>query len=353
MFLLANRVNIHFENSLAGLESRQNEQFDFIHFLIEKSETPLYTKIVFNSEYLEHLDELGFQTNFTAQAEQISDWWAMDTDSKLCHQLNSKIFVYEFLKSKNLVGSESVIVHNEDELRQVPLDFQLIRLNYSVSGKGTFLRGDRRVKKFPCLVTRLKERQFDIGTKVFKDGIVPYINLVDRFFCFRGQLFLQDEWLSKRIPLLSKIEEKATILKQALKEEFNVEEIQFDSFIYQEEGVEKIEFAHEFNYRRTMGDLYHRIKEMSLIKSPFAFISFLMLPKDCDFLATKNTLSNEGILLLSPLKRGLNIFVLEGNSFEQIHRKIDCLYQILGLSKKAVYNDLIATIARVIQVNEH
>lgn len=354
MGIRANRVNINFEDQVNNPNNTYDGSFDYIYFLISDETIPLYSQIEFSDEYLEHLKFLGFRTEFVASADEVLDWWAPRSEPDIVNKLNSKVFVHEYLHSNQIAHPDAHVVHSMSELDNVESQYNLIRLEYSVAGKGTFLRNSRKIKHFPVLVTELKNRQLDIGTKFHSNGFFHYINIVDSSFCFRGQLFISNEKHSEKFSnLLSQLSQMAEKLQRSIRKDFSIKEFQCDSFVYEASDGLQLEFSHEINYRHTMADIYHQLIQKELVTAPFAFLAFVILKQDCEFLSVKKSFETLRILTLSPLKKGMNIFLIEADKVEQLYQKIDFLYSKLGLSKKAVYNDSVNMLKRALLLNEH
>jgi hypothetical protein len=354
MEAVANRVNIHFENKLAGKKVSHSSSFDFIYFLLNNDSTPLFTQERFEDAYLEHLSQLGFQTNYTNCADVIKDWWVREESSEITKKLNSKVYLLDLLNKHDLTDSESVIVSNKNEFDLQASNFNLIREEYSVSGRGTYKVGEGTPKVFPVILTNHKNRICDIGTRVCEGVKSHYFNLVDSQFCFRGQYFDEKKiFKSRNQELFNKLDVLTHKLDQVLTNEFSALNYQIDSFIFKENGKLHLEFAHEINYRRSMGDIYLNLKSRSLIKHPCASLVFLFLPKRLDFTEVVSKFSAaDSILPLSPMKKGLNLFFIQGDDPQDLIQKLEGICQEVGLSKKAVYNDLVQIIKRVSLIDE-
>ena len=309
----ANRVNIHFENRLAGSQYLRGN-FDFIYFLLNKDDIPLFSDIIFDTNYLSFLNNLGFKTNVTNCASSIKDWWVENESCSLTNKLNSKIFLQNYLRENEIFESDSFVVNTLEEINKFGPEYNLIREEYSVSGRGTYLRSQKQPTKLPVILTKLKKRICDIGAKVQDDQIQTYFNLVDRKFCFRGQFFDQNNLFKKKHnKIFQKLEIDAANLFNHIKNDFNVKNIQFDSFLYNDNGSLQLEFAHEINYRKSMGDVYYSLNERGIIRKNYVLLLYLIFPESLDFATVIKKLDTEikksGILTLSPMLRGLNLFL--------------------------------------------
>lgn len=348
MIPIANRVNIHFENKLAG-QKISGGNFDFIYFLLNDNQVPLYSDLHFDKSYLSFLNELGFKTEFTDTADSIQNWWVKDEASEKTKKLNSKTFLIKYLHEKNIFKSESYIAFNLNEFKSCDPSFDLVREEFSVSGRGTYFKADKVPCKFPVILTKHKNRICDIGVRVRNGAAQVYFNLVDNKFCFRGQLFdRKDLFKQKYSHLFNELDLATNKLIGHIRKDFQVDDFQFDSFIYEENGEHKLEFAHEINYRRSMGDTYFALNAKGLVDKDNALLLYLMFPKAMSFSESltklKTEIENRQILLLSPLSKGLNLFFLQAENSNQNSTNLDRLYRELGLERKAVYNDIVKKI---------
>lgn len=359
LILNSRKVNIHFESEISKQKINNKVQFDFIYFLLNNDDVPLNTKIDFESEYITFLESLGFHPHFIKSNEPAENWWVPDPTSEITKKYNSKVFIHQFLKENEITVPNGVVVHHVNELEEYRDKYDLIRQEYSVSGRGTFLIQDApKNLRYPLILAKKRERILDFGLFGNSNKFDWYLTLVDDRFCFRGFLISNDE-LKHNLEismLLDLAKQKFTSLFHRIQEDDLIESIQVDSFLYTDNGKLELEFCHEVNFRKSMSLLINAVKTKSLAKMKWNAI--LLLPCTAklpfgDLLKKweKHIALNE-IIPLSPITKGLSLFLINFDSLARLDQIVDSIARVIGNGNDSVYNETLKLIKRLVTLHE-
>lgn len=353
------KVNIHFESEISNQKINNKVQFDFIYFLLNSDDIPLNTKIKFESEYLNFLESLGFNPQFVDSSDHIENWWVPDPSSEMTKKYNSKVFIHKFLQENKITVPNGVVVHHINEFERNRDEYNLLRLEYSVSGRGTFLIQEApKNLRYPLILAKKRERVLDFGLFGNANKYDQYLTLVDDRFCFRGFLISNNELKHNRevSALLDLARQKFISLSHLIQEIDSVESIQVDSFLYSDNGKLELEFCHEVNFRKSMSLLINAVNNKNLVKKNWSAI--LLLPSSTELpfgeLLKKWEIEiglNE-IIPLSPITKGLSLFLVNFDEVNRFDEITDLLARVLGNRNNSVYNEISKLIKRLVTIHE-
>jgi hypothetical protein len=315
------KVNADYEAVLFGHKSLPviNEAIEFLAFFLEMR--PLYTKKKYSSTYLNHVEHFTGRKPQIVQEGTFENWWGPLVDRELEKKLNSKEMSARLSKERGWCSDTYILTYLDD----LPvLDKAYLAKNpYGMSGQNFSMVSSERLSQLEVMLKNGKvilepflARKYDFSHYIFPNGIrICYQNLVDKKFQYKGSIFQDytrpeitqlpfysivdaDEWESFQFIL----DEIVACYQGQMSGGFSI-----DSFIYQENGKNKIRALSEVNYRRTMGQVAF---ELSLKFGGLRKWSRLVLIKSLglDFLELKNKLApiewspenSRGVILLSP-----------------------------------------------------
>lgn len=244
-------------------------------------------KCFLSSTHSYSLEDIHFLTKSTGAEPLISSktkpqeqifWWGKLENKDLERKINSRLFIFDEARRLRLLPSETMIINNDSELKELPSDY-LLKTEGAMSGKGIIKIELSSKKKmiFPLIAEPLFNRSKDFSCYVFNSEkkIIFYQNIVDEHFQFRGTLLgegniselmesSQEENLLESFP--SKVKEiHDYILKQGATGDFSM-----DSFLYSKNDRTSLYGLTEINYRKTMGWVTWKLKNR--FNSPWVFL---------------------------------------------------------------------------------
>ncbi len=321
----------YIENSASSIKIIR--EFEFIFFLINKENCILKNCRAYDKNYLNKLRSLDFIIpQLLPEASQAESWWGNRHDYTIEQKLNSKITSAQIAGKNNWGFFSGKIVRNTAEIEEhLKIHPQyllwIIKRPHSFSGIGHYQLKSDSLNKFiiekilteEVLLEPLHKRVFDIGTTfVIENGEIKSHFMVENFISAHGgfkggtgcsnvdkfKKYIQDKY-SYSLDELEVVTKKiaAEYLKLGA-----VNNIQIDSFVYEEDNLLKLYPLVEVNYRKTMGlviqnlaDKYPECERISwFVKSQKE------ITEEKDFYASNGEmvrLSPEGTHFMSYLKK--------------------------------------------------
>lgn len=239
-----------------------NHSIEFLALYLE--ELPLYSTKTYHQNFLRHVEELSGHAPIITQKGKAQNWWGQLQNLDLERKLNSKEF-------SSCFSRDCQIITSIEELNLIPNLSYIAKNPYSMSGQDmiVFRENDKsrlsdlfkKVKKI--IVQPFYDRAWDFSHYILPNGeLICYENMVDEHFQYRGTIFsnLQDPTIYNlpffhHIPLFfweNFLNQRDEIIKfvQSLGGNSG---FSLDSFIYREDGENRIYTLCEINYRKTMG----------------------------------------------------------------------------------------------------
>lgn len=253
-------------------------EFEYIFFLVNKDECILKNARDYEKNYLNKLRGLDFVIpQLNPRATNTVSWWGNRHNYTIEQNLNSKITSAELGAKKNWGFYQGALVKSSDEVVEHIAKFPqhknwILKRPHSFSGIGHYQFNSENINKFimskiilgEVLLEPLYKRVFDIGTTfVVVDGIIERQFMVENINSanggFKGGVGASTLEKFKKY-ILEKYDYNLDELDQITKEIARsyldmgaINNIQIDSFIYEEDGVLKLYPLVEVNYRKTMG----------------------------------------------------------------------------------------------------
>jgi hypothetical protein len=266
----------HTEDSVANLKIIR--EFEYIFFLVNQENCILKNARDYEKNYLNKLKGLDFVIpQLDPREKNTTSWWGNRHSYSIEQNLNSKITSADlgvknnwgFYKGALVQSSDEVVVH----IKQFP-EYQnwIIKRPHSFSGIGHYQFNSENINKFimnkiilgEVLLEPLYKRVFDIGTTfVVVDGIINRQFMVENINSSNGgfkggvgantldkfKKYIFDKYNYS----LDELENITKLIAQSYLEMGAINNIQIDSFVYEEDGILKLYPLVEVNYRKTMG----------------------------------------------------------------------------------------------------
>lgn len=264
------------EDSVSNLKIIR--EFEYIFFLVNKNECTLKNARDYEKNYLNKLKTLDFFIpQFNPRATNAISWWGNRHNYSTEQILNSKITSAELGVKNNWGFYCGAIVKSSDEVEDHVKKFPqyknwIIKRPHSFSGIGHYQFNSDNMNKFimsktiqgEVLLEPLYKRVFDVGTTfVIEDGIINRQFMVENINSanggFKGGVGASSLDKFKKYILekydydLSELEETTKDIAQKYLDMGAINNIQIDSFVYEEDGHLKLYPLVEVNYRKTMG----------------------------------------------------------------------------------------------------
>lgn len=264
------------EDSTANLKIIR--EFEYIFFLVNNEECILKNARDYEKNYLNKLKGLDFVIpQLSSRAVNAVSWWGNRHNYAIEQNLNSKITSAELGAKNNWGFYQGALVKSSDEVIDHVKKFPqytnwIIKRPHSFSGIGHYQFNAENINKFimnkiilgEVLLEPLYKRVFDIGTTFeVSDGIINRQFMVENINSanggFKGGVGASTLDKFKKY-ILEKYDYNLDELEQITKEIARsyldmgaINNIQIDSFVYEEDGVLKLYPLVEVNYRKTMG----------------------------------------------------------------------------------------------------
>jgi hypothetical protein len=253
-------------------------EFEYIFFLVNQENGILKNARDYEKNYLNKLKGLDFVIpQLDPRAKNAESWWGNRHSYSIEQNLNSKITSAELGRKNNWGFYKGALAKSSEEveahIKQFP-EYKnwIIKRPHSFSGIGHYQFNSENINKFimnkiilgEVLVEPLYKRVFDIGTTfVVKDGIIDRQFMVENINSanggFKGGVGAStlDKFkkyiLEKYSYSLDELEQITKEIAQNYLDMGAINNIQIDSFIYEEDGALKLYPLVEVNYRKTMG----------------------------------------------------------------------------------------------------
>ena len=259
------KVNADYESVLFKNKPlpKINEALEFLAFFLD--ERPVVTSKNYSDDYLRYIESIiGRRPKMISQGNS-ENWWGPLENIELEKKLNSKEMSAGF-------NQDSYVVCSLCDLPDLTGKTFLAKNPYGMSGQNFSLVEEGRLENLEVMLKNGKvvlepffDRLFDFSHYVYPNGVrVCYENIVDKKFQYRGSVFRDyTRPIPENLSFYEKVDAKEwsnfsekldQIIKlystNDLKSGFSV-----DSFVYRENGEEKIRALSEVNYRKTMGQI--------------------------------------------------------------------------------------------------
>ncbi len=266
----------YIENSPASLKIIR--EFEYVFFLINKENCILKNSRSYDKNYLNKLRGMDFVIpELKAEATNAESWWGNRHDYATEQILNSKLTSAKLAQENNWGFFHGALVKNtseiEEHLKKYPEYINwIIKRPYSFSGIGHYQFKSDTLNKFildkilvgEVLLEPLYKRVFDIGTTfIAKNGIIERQFMVENINSphggFKGGVGSCNvdkfkKYISGKYDFsLEELENTTKEIANAYLKLGAINNIQIDSFVYEEDGKLKLYPLVEVNYRKTMG----------------------------------------------------------------------------------------------------
>lgn len=264
------------EDSVSNLKIIR--EFEYIFFLVNQENCILKNARDYEKNYLNKLKGLDFIIpQLDPRAKNAESWWGNRHSYSIEQNLNSKITSAELGVKNNWGFDKGAFVKSSEEveahIKQFP-EYKnwIIKRPHSFSGIGHYQFNSENINKFimnkiilgEVLLEPLYKRVFDIGTTFeVVDGIINRQFMVENINSanggFKGGVGAStlDKFkkyiFEKYSYSLVKLEQITKEIAQNYLDMGAINNIQIDSFIYEEDGALKLYPLVEVNYRKTMG----------------------------------------------------------------------------------------------------
>lgn len=272
--------NSDFEDFLATektdyqiISTKRNQELEY--FILWLENKPLYTTKTYAKDYLDFIISVKQEDVLLTKDKTHTTLWCQSLDEPdKQKQLNSKLTSCEFAIKEDLAHAKTQIVTcstqiNPESIYKDPL---------GVSGIGIW-KGNEHQEKISTLMAQrnlisepLLERTFDMSTCVLEGEDFLYQNHIDEQFQYKGATlglkFSSVSWYDQYQKDVGKIKKYYNEL--GIKPPYSI-----DSFIYKEDGIEKLYSLSEVNARKSMG--YIAIMLWKKYFNKFRYCSFKMI----------------------------------------------------------------------------
>lgn len=284
--MIPDLVNIDYEYELfdpnykAQKYLKYIKEFEYV-YLLTKS-TYLFNKCNYEDSYLKHLEKLGFKIpKMTSESVRFNNWWGGLKNLSLEKKLNNKIDNLKIVKELGNLPSKCVIIQNERELLPNLSGNQkwILKNPYLMAGRGFTTFEDYNIPKeiqYPCILNPFFNRILDIGCLIdIKNNSFQFVENTNNLKGqFEGGVIYSDinqqlisiekRFGTKGVDAFYNLRKILIELAKNLKEEYGIDKIQVDSFLYTDgKGIHLYPIV-ELNYRKTMGiillEIMHQLK---------------------------------------------------------------------------------------------
>jgi hypothetical protein len=258
-----------------------NESLEFLLFFLESD--PVYSSKKYEKEYFDYVEQMTTRRPQLTTSGDFENYWGTLKNIERERWWNSKITSTKLIIDRGWC-SDTFIINNKNDLSLIdPNKTYLIKDPFGMSGQkfsviGPQLSMSEKELIFNTFLNRgmfilepFLKRVYDFSHYVYPNGkIIFYQNFIDQKFQYRGTYFHHlrksepeslifysgienSEWSENK----KKWDEIHTFLSQ----HENQSGYSVDSFVYLEDGKNKIRPMSEINYRRTMGRVAFEIAE--------------------------------------------------------------------------------------------
>jgi hypothetical protein len=298
--------------------NKQNQEFEY--FLLWLESEALYTQKVYDLNYIDFIKQ--FKTVIIENDKsQIKLWCSEIWDKEKQRLENSKIKSAEFGIANKLNHPKTKIIQSHDEVCEG--DF-IYKEEYGVSGVGTWKKSTlpKRVS-YPLIKDPLLKRTFDFSTLIDGEKQIVYQNHIDNSFQYKGTTvglkFDYFEWYPEYL-------ENIKIIKkhyESIKGPWSI-----DSFLYQEDNIEKVYCLSEVNARKTMGYITLKLKESLFPNFKYTRLRIISNKKIKNNFNHSIVYENfeKKIIALSPHGNVFSVFLIAENSLGELNELEDELF---------------------------
>lgn len=310
--------------------NKKNQEFEYLILWLEEEE--LYTTKKYESDYLSFIEKnKDSKPKITTNKSKVKLWCQNTDDKKLQRVLNSKRTSTKFAIENNFAHPETKICVEGEKIK----DNFLYKDPLGMSGIGIW-KGSQHKDKISSFLKNKKmieepllERTFDIGCCVLEGENVFYQNHIDEYFQYKGTT------LGLSLEKLNWFEEykrKIEMIKKHYREIGIRGPYSIDSFLYKENGIEKLYALSEVNARKTMG--YTAIKLWEKYFPMKRYCSFkIIAQRDLKTVIDHNKIFerfNGEVIPLSPNGNIFFTYLIGADSIHDLHElEDDLLFTLL------------------------
>lgn len=307
--------------------SKVNQEFEYLIHWLEPTKNVFTTKI-YKQKYLDYLAEQTGESLKTSSQGAPELFCQRFVDVEKLKKIQNKINLFLHLKEKKIIKHYGKRISCIEEVE----DGFLYKAPYGMSGGGHYTNIEKRhliekaLEKYgELLKEEILPRNLDFSTLCEGGKVLfQYENIVDDRFQYKGSYFKPNFKLGGHLDDLY----KRTIAEVLDYSREYAGVMSVDGFSYQDHSL--IHGACEINTRKTMGYFAFRIWQKYYPSS--SFFKFLLFRNkfkahDLSFFYDQNSL--EEVALISPIENNFLIFVVAGNSEQEIKKRELLLYTTL------------------------
>jgi hypothetical protein len=322
--------NVDFEDFLKSdndeyqfISTKKTQEFEY--FILWLEEDPLYSLKKYEPSYLEFIKNFN-KFKITTSKEKLKMWICEIYNKNEQRVLNSKIASSTFAIENNMAHKNTTL----EKYKTVFQDGYLYKEEFGVSGIGTSKTEQSYNKlSFPLVKEPLLDRNFDFSTLFYDESSCIYQNHIDDYFQYKGTTiglnFDYFEWIHQYKEDIQKIKNKFFSSKNPMS---------IDSFLYQENGEDKVYTLSEVNNRKTMGYCALKLKEKLGSKHHYARLRLFRtkdLKKNFDHEKVYSQFDKK-VIPLSPLDNVFVTFLILEDSLGELNELEDLLVSTLFIN---------------------
>ncbi len=308
-----------FSEQFQNIQStKMTQEFEYFIYLLEPNKY-IFTTKGYSQEYKDYIKSIvGPEIKTTRHAKNIIGWCSNYEQKEILLKYQNKETVLKIQIEKELTSEKICFLRDVAELEEG----YLYKYSKSLSGGGhlKFPRDDIKIKKLlkegeTLIKEKIHKRIFDFSTLIEKGEVLAvYENLIDDYFQYKGTIISDDFRLPTNIK--TQYEECLKVFLKELTDYKGV--LSIDSFLYSKGREVKLFPACEFNMRKTMGYIAFSIKKKYF--NHFKSMK-LVLKKNKGYKLDYSSIArfSGSIFLLSPLENRFLVFVILGNSVDEIN----------------------------------
>lgn len=301
--------------------NKQNQEFEY--FILWLEEESLFSLKNYDSEYITFINQ--FKTARLESDKSKAKLWSTEIWDKEKQKLeNSKVESTKLGIMHSLCHANTKIIQSESEV----CDGNFIyKEEYGVSGIGTWKRNQIPKKvSYPLIKDPFLKRTFDFSTLIDGDKSIIYQNHIDDSFQYKGTTvgmrFDYFEWYEEYLKNIQIIKQHYTSIKGPWS---------IDSFLYQEDNIEKIYCLSEVNARKTMGYITLKLQESLFLNYKYARLRIISNKQIKNKFNHSRVYENfeKKIIPLSPHGNIFSVFLIGEDSLGELNELEDELFSSL------------------------
>ncbi len=320
--------NSDFEDYLASSNTqykinsnKRNQELEY--FILWLEQEALYSTKQYDVTYLDFIRKFK-AIKISSEVKLAKLWCSEDWNKEIQKSQNSKVSSTQFAIDNNLCHKETKIINSFEEIDS---DKYIYKDAFGVSGIGTWtLNKVPKNVQFPIIKDPLLNRTFDFSTLIDGGNDTIYQNHIDEFFQYKGTTvgmsFEFFDWYEEYLSNISKIKKQYDHIRGPWS---------IDSFLYKEDGQEKLYSLSEINARKTMGYITLKLKKLLFADFKYArlrLISNKQIDKNFSHEAIYKNFENK-IITLSPMGNMFSAFLIAEDSLGELNELEDELFLAL------------------------